>query len=269
MPFLRRTKGQAAMSNQTVRADVWLRRYREARPGAVRLLCFPHAGGAANFYLPFSRKLSPTVETLAVQYPGRHDRLAEPPARSIAELADGVVGALADREEGRSGPLVLFGHSLGAVVAFEVARRLERGPLGGPAALIVSACRAPSRLRPGSVHLRDDAGVLAELRRLGGTAGDLLGDEELVRMLLPTVRADYAALAAYTEPRPAVQPLACPIVVMAGDDDPVVPVDDALAWAQFTTGGFASELFPGGHFYLTSCADRVTESILRTAKTHA
>ncbi|WP_328836913.1 thioesterase II family protein [Streptomyces europaeiscabiei] len=260
------------MSAQAVRADVWLRRYREARPGAVRLLCFPHAGGAANFFLPFSRQLSPMVETLAVQYPGRHDRLAEPPARSIAALADGVVAALAEREEGRSGPLVLFGHSLGAVVAFEVARRLERGPLAGPTAptaLIVSACRAPSRLRPGSIHLRDDGGVLAELQRLGGTAGDLLGNEELVRMFLPTVRADYAALAAYTELEPVTRPLACPIMVMAGDYDPVVPVDDALAWAQFTTGGFASELFPGGHFYLTSCVDQVTESILRMVKTHA
>ncbi|MFF4037008.1 thioesterase II family protein [Streptomyces sp. NPDC001816] len=257
------------MSAQAVRADVWLRRYREARPGAVSLLCFPHAGGAANFYLPFFRQLSPMVETIAVQYPGRHDRFAEPPARSISELADGVVAALGDREEGRSGPLVLFGHSLGAVVAFEVARRLERGPLAGPTALIVSACRAPSRLRPRSIHLRDDAGVLAELQRLGGTAGDLLGNEELMRMFLPTVRADYAALAAYTELEPVTQPLACPIMAMAGDCDPVVPVDDALAWAQFTTGGFTSEIFPGGHFYLTSCVDQATESILRMVKTHA
>ncbi|MFG2977940.1 thioesterase II family protein [Streptomyces sp. NPDC048331] len=252
------------MSAQAVRADLWLRRYRAARSGAVRLVCFPHAGGAANFYLPFSRQLSPTVETLAVQYPGRHDRLAEPPARSLAELADGVVAELADVEEDGCGPLVLFGHSMGAVVAFEVARRLERDPL----ALIVSACRAPSRLRAGSVHLRDDGGVLAELRRLGGTAGDLLGNEELLKMFLPTVRADYAALAAYTEPEPVTPPLACPITVMAGDSDPVVPVDEALAWAQFTTGGFTSEIFPGGHFYLTSCADQVTESVLRTVKRH-
>ncbi|MEU5534183.1 alpha/beta fold hydrolase [Streptomyces sp. NPDC020362] len=254
------------MSASAVRTDVWLRRYRDARAGAARLLCFPHAGGAASFYLPLSQRLSPAVETLAVQYPGRQDRLAEPSARSIADLADGVAAALADREEDGLGPLVLFGHSLGAVVAYEVARRLEPGPLAGPAALIVSGCRAPSRLRPDPVHLWDDAAVLAELHRLDGTEGGLLGNAELVRMILPAVRADYAALTAYAESAPATRPLACPVMAMVGDNDPLVPVDDALAWAQFTAGGFGSELFPGGHFYLSSCADRVTDSIRRMVK---
>jgi surfactin synthase thioesterase subunit len=249
-------------------AAVWLRRYHEARPGAVRLLCFPHAGGAASFYAPLSGRLAPEVEVLAVQYPGRHDRLAEPPARSITELADAVATALADRA-GRDGPLVLFGHSMGAVVAFEVARRMGRGPLAEPAALIVSGCRAPSRLRFAPVHPRDDDGMIAELHRLGGTDGGVLGDEELMRMILPALRAYYAALAAYEGGGPVTRLLACPVVAMVGADDPLVPVDDILAWAQFTTGDFASELFPGGHFYLSSHAEQVTESIRRVLKTTA
>lgn len=250
--------------------DAWLRRYHDAGAGAVRLLCFPHAGGAASFYLPLSRRLSPDAETIAVQYPGRQDRRAEAPARSIAELADGVVAALAGRARDRAeGPLVLFGHSMGAVVALEVARRLERGPAGAPAVLIASARCAPSRQRPDLVHLRDDAGVLAALDRLGGTDDGLLGDEEMQRMILPAVRADYAAMAAYDAAASTVEPVGCPIVAMVGDGDPVVPVEDALAWARFTTGGFDSEVFPGGHFYLARQADRVAESIRRVVRTYA
>jgi pyochelin biosynthetic protein PchC len=249
----------------------WLRRYHDAESGAVRLLCFPHAGGSASFFFPLARQLSPHAETFAVQYPGRQDRRTERPAASIAELADGVVAALADQDDGRAGPLVLFGHSLGAVVAFEVARRLERGPLAGPAALIVSGRRAPSRQTAETLHLHDDSGVLTQLHRLGGTEVEVLADEDLLRTILPAVRADYRALAAYAEAvaEEAAGPVACPIVAMAGVDDPVAPVDDALAWSQFTTGGFESEVFPGGHFYLSAHKERVAESIRRVLKTYA
>jgi surfactin synthase thioesterase subunit len=137
--------------------------------------------------------------------------------------------------------------------------------------LIASGRRAPSRQLPETVHLRDDAGVLAQLERLGGTEVGLLGDEELVGMILPAVRADYRALAAYTEAcaQAAPSPVACPIVAMVGDSDPVTPVGDALEWAQFTTGGFESEVFPGGHFYLSKDKERVVESIRRVLKTYA
>jgi pyochelin biosynthetic protein PchC len=250
-------------------ASIWLRLYHDAEAGAARLLCFPHVGGAASFYFQLSRRLGSKTETLAVQYPGRHDRRSDPPARSVSEMADGVVAALSERGD-HDAPLVLFGHSLGAAVAFEVARRLERQPRPGwPAALIASSRCAPSRQHSEPVHLRDDAGVLAELRRLGGSDGGLLDDEDLVQLMLPVVRADFAALTAYEQAGPVTQPLSCPIVAMVGDADPIVPVEDALAWEQFTTGGFEHEVFPGGHFYLTQDADRVTESIRRVLRTYA
>jgi pyochelin biosynthesis protein PchC len=210
----------------------WLRRYHESESGAPRLLCLPHAGGSASYFFTLSRQLSPHTETLAAQYPGRQDRRTEQPAR-----------------------------------------RLERGPLPDPVVLIVSGRRAPSRQVPETVHLLDDAGVLAQLERLGGTEGGVLGDQDLVRMILPAVRADYRALADYagSEERTGSGPdtVACPIVAMVGDADPVTPVDDALAWSHYTTGGFESEVFPGGHFYLAQRAQRVTDSIRRVLKTYA
>ncbi|WP_424213056.1 thioesterase II family protein [Streptomyces sp. BI20] len=264
------------MNALDVRADAWLRRYRDPLPGAPRLLCFPHAGGSANFFLPLARELSPEIEVLAVQYPGRQDRLAEEPLRTVGDLAAGVVAALTAREAAQgpgAGPLVLFGHSMGAVVAFEVARRLGSGPAGGPAALIASACRAPSRLRRDPVHRYGDEGVLAELRRLGGTGGVLLQDPELLRMVLPTIRADYEALTSYTVAEPApgdpARPLDCPVTVLLGEEDPVVPLDDALAWEWFTTGPCASETFPGGHFYLSARQELVAASIRAAVRPHA
>jgi surfactin synthase thioesterase subunit len=219
-------------------------------------VCLPHAGGSASFFHPLSALLAPGAETVSVQYPGRQDRRGEPPAATVEELADGVADSLV--EQGDGGPTVLFGHSMGALVAFETARRLERRGRP-PAAIVLSGRRAPSRQLPETVHLRDDAGVLAELRGLSGTDSRLLGDEEVLRLILPSVRADYRALAAYRGD--TARPVGSPIVVMVGDADPLTPVEDALAWSAYTTGGFGSEVFPGDHFYLAAQRDRVTRSL--------
>jgi surfactin synthase thioesterase subunit len=188
--------------------------------------------------------LAPGVDVLAVQYPGRQERRGEPVVESVTELADLVAEALRpwlDR------PFALFGHSLGAVLAFEVARRLEREervPLG----LFASGHRAPHVARRGSVHLLDDDGLIAELRRLSGTDAALLADEELLRLVLPCVRADYKAAETYRyEPGP---PLRCPIAGFTGDADPLVPVDELRPWSEHTSGGFELQVHPGGHFYL-------------------
>lgn len=255
-------------------AGAWLRRYHDGEPGAPRLVSLPHAGGSASFFYPVSQRLAPFVETFAVQYPGRQDRRGERPAASIGELAEGVLRAIGDFGDG-SGPLVLFGHSLGAVVAFEVARRMEQRGLPGPAALIVSGRRAPSRQVPETVHLLDDAGVLAQLVRLGGTDAGILDDPDLVQMILPAVRADYTALADYAGSAhwagsgAGPRTLTCPIVALGGDGDPVTPVEDLLAWSEFTSGDFESEIFPGGHFYLTANAERVVDSIREVLRTRA
>jgi surfactin synthase thioesterase subunit len=238
---------------------LWVRRYREAPDSRFDLVCFAHAGGSATFFRPLSGALAPGVGVLAVQYPGRQDRYTEPPVDSIAELADRVAGVLADGRQDSGRPVAFFGHSMGAVVAFEVALRLRRSGHEGPALLFASGRRAPSVHQAETVHLRDDAGVLAELRSLSGTEAVVLDDEEMVRLVLPAVRADYRAIETYRVGPDAV--LSCPIVGMVGDADPKAPVEEVREWRRHTTGEFTLRAFPGGHFYLTPGQDRVAATI--------
>jgi surfactin synthase thioesterase subunit len=228
-------------------SGLWIRQYHPAPGAAVRLLCLPHAGGSASFYFPLSRALSPALEVLAVQYPGRQDRRAEPNIEDLPTLARRILGALdgwLDR------PLALFGHSMGATVGFELARMLEQERGVAPAWLFASGRRAPSMPRDERIHLESDEGFIKELRRLSGTDGNILGDEEMLRMILPATRADYRAAETYRyQPGPA---LGCPITAFVGDDDPKVTVEEARAWSAHTTAAFDFHVFDGGHFYLTS-----------------
>src|SRR4051794_9909349 len=137
--------------------ELWLRRFHPAPQAAARLVCLPHAGGSASYYHPLSAALSPAVEAVAVQYPGRQDRRSEPLVDDLLVLADRLADALADEP----GPLALFGHSMGAVLAFEVARRLEREGRE-IAALFVSGRRAPTAHRDEWLHRVGDAELLDE-----------------------------------------------------------------------------------------------------------
>jgi surfactin synthase thioesterase subunit len=222
----------------------------------MRLICLPHAGGSASFYLPVSRALAPALDVLAVQYPGRQNRRREPCIDHVPSLARGVYTALGDVADR---PLALFGHSMGAIVAFEVARILEHEHGVRPVRLFASGRRAPSVFREESVHLRDDEGLLAEVRSLSGTDLSILGDKEMLRLVLPAIRSDYRAAETYRyQPGP---PLSCPITVFAADADPKATLDEARAWCEHTTGSFDFRAFPGGHFFLTQYQSQLLEII--------
>jgi surfactin synthase thioesterase subunit len=240
----------------SVDPDAWIRRFHASEASGFRLVCFPHAGGSASFYFPMSRALRARAEVLAVQYPGRQDRRAEEPVRDIGTLADRVAQALRGQPADR---LILFGHSMGAIVAFEVARRMERGPGGAPPMLIVSGRRAPSRSRDDRVHLRDDNGLIAELKALSGPNETLLDNEEVIRMILPTVRNDYRAIETYVC-KPG-EKISCPITAFIGDNDPRVSLDEVRAWSEHTTGSFDLRVFRGGHFYLVNQREEVVGAI--------
>jgi surfactin synthase thioesterase subunit len=251
-------------------SDTWIRRFRPPSQGAsatrcnpaaqgtdtqgtgsqstVRLVCFPHAGGSASFYFPWARSLPADVEVLAVQYPGRQDRRADPPIEDIGELADRIFVALLPWT---GGPVAFFGHSMGAVVAYETARRLEQETSTRLTAFFASGRRAPSQ-RPGemTVDLEDDDSLMAALELLSGTDMALLRDEELVRMILPPVRSDYRAIHSYVH-RPGPK-LSCPITVLIGDADPLNTLDEARAWREHTAGDFDVRVFAGGHFFLSA-----------------
>ncbi len=222
-----------------------IRRFHPSLESCVRLLCLPHAGGSASFYFPVSRALAPGVEVLAVQYPGRQDRLAEPGIDNIPDLADQIFAAVrtvADR------PLALFGHSMGAILAYEVSVRLERNGFPAPTRLFASGRRAPSRYRDDRVHLRDDEGIVAELRAMEGTDSTLFADPDVLDMILPAVRSDYRAVETYRHR--AGESVSCPVTVLTGDIDPTVTLEEARAWGEHTTGPMDLRVFPGGHFFL-------------------
>jgi surfactin synthase thioesterase subunit len=236
----------------SARINPWLRRFHPAPEAPMRLVYFPHAGGAANSSFQLSAALPPVAEVVSVQYPGRHDRFGEPCVDSLGTLADEVtpwLDALDDK------PMAFFGHSMGSILAFEVARRLraEQGDVGGGAAsapthLFVSGRRAPTIFREERVHLMDDGGLVDDLRALQGTDDSIFDDPDVMQLVLPAVRADYRAIETYVyEPGP---PLACPVTAVIGDSDPRVDRADAEAWRQQTTGEFRLHVFPGGHFYL-------------------
>ena len=229
----------------------WIHRYSKKPDYPIRLVCFPHAGGSASYFFGLSKAL-PGVDVWSVQYPGRQDRRHEPLLDGVLQLAEGAYEALPDDDR----PTAFFGHSLGALLAFEVALRLEqnRGPT--LRRLFVSGRRAPSRYRPGVVHQADDDALAARLRHLGGTNEAFFTDPELLAGVLRVTRADYKAAETYIW-TPG-EPLACPITVLSGDSDPEATIEDAAAWKEHTAASFDLKVFTGGHFFLEEHWPEVT-----------
>ncbi|CAL9648786.1 thioesterase [Streptomyces sp. DH-12] len=231
-------------SRQTA-ASLWLRRYRPDETAAVRLFCFPHGGGSASAYVALTRELAPWVEAVAVQYPGRQDRRGEPFLTSVDATVDALLPVL---REAADRPYALFGHSLGATLAYEAARRLS-GAGRPPAHLFVSGRRSPSLPRRDMAYLRDDDALIAEVAKMQGCDPRLLQEKELLEMVLPPLRND-ARMADGYRPRPDPA-LTVPLTVLTGDADPHVPVEEARAWRDVAPDGSLDlHVLPGGHFYL-------------------
>ncbi|MET8982189.1 alpha/beta fold hydrolase [Streptomyces sp. NPDC004539] len=251
------------MTAGTEDRTLWIRRYHPADQDAVRLLCLPHAGGSASFFHPVSQALAPAVEVLAVQYPGRQDRRQEAFVDNVPELADRLLPVLlAEAETDTDRPLAVFGHSMGASLAFEVTARLEEADVP-PVMLFASGRRAPSRFREEeNVHTGGDQALLTEMKRLAGTDNRILGDEEMLQMILPALRNDYRAAELYRPERYHL--IKTPVTALTGDADPKATLDSVQAWSEHTTGEFRMEVFSGGHFYLVGQAPQVIKEIKAT-----
>jgi pyochelin biosynthetic protein PchC len=224
----------------------WLKYLDQSGSAAARsrqVVCFPHSGGAASAYRPLAVELAEHVQVIAVQYPGRQDRHDEPVVTDLHELADRVAEVL--RQTPAPVPRVFFGHSMGAILAYEVAQRLGGA---GPVTVIASGRPAPSRVRLTTSYLLDDVALADQVVRLGGTAAEVLKHTDLRSLLLPIIRADYRASETYRQR--GDPPLGCALIALAGDADPVASLDDVRAWSDHTTGSFRLQTFSGGHFFL-------------------
>ncbi|MEU2718362.1 alpha/beta fold hydrolase [Streptomyces sp. NPDC007205] len=236
------------MTAATARTGRWLLRFPPRATPTARLLCVPGAGCTAAMFHPWTTLVPDDVVVSVVQLPGRGARLRETPIERMNPLADAVAAAV---REGPGLPTVLFGHSLGALIAFEVARRLVARPENGNLiALGVAAHKAPQL---GSAGIEPEEAtperLVSFVESLGGTSGSALRDPEIRRMLLPVLRADleldrtYRCLAG-----PA---LTLPLHVYGGRTDPLVTEPEIEAWRDQAGGTFRLRWFPGGHFFLT------------------
>ncbi|KGF15016.1 thioesterase II family protein [Corynebacterium freneyi] len=248
---------------QTQIGSAWLRRFgRAAVRGATPLVICPHAGGGAAAYRPLAAAIEEAaqgaVDVIALQYPGRQDRIADPAPETIGGYADGALAEL--RSLLCDGPApILFGHSMGSMVAFELARRLEEEGVA-VGRLFVSGAVAPSRVADLPPHPTDDEGMVRHLAALRGTGGDVLGHPDIMRLALPALRADYAAFDRYETAGEA--PLAAPISAFGGEDDEHVTPGDLFGWSGHTCGGCDVRLFPGGHFYIDDRVGAVAAAIV-------
>lgn len=224
-----------------------------------RLFCFPYAGGGASAFRDWERLLPGDIELWAVQLPGREDRFSERPMEHIDDVLNALVPAvvpLLDR------PYAFFGHSLGALVCWELAQSLRALQVMAPEHVFVSAYRPPQleRDRDSPLHKASDAELVEELRDMGGTPEDVLSNPELMRLFLPTMRADLAITETHVH-RPG-EPLSCALAAFGGDDDPNVEQSELDSWAELTTGGFTRSIFPGHHFYLHDERSAVVSRLL-------
>ncbi len=217
-----------------------------ADPKNFRVLCFPHAGGNAGFFRNWREQFRSSFETVPVQYPGHENRRSENFAQSMQEL---VQGLLSDLKPMLTGDFAFFGHSMGAIVAFELIRALRREELSLPRLLIASGARAP-QFRRIYQPLPDPAPeeLLEQVRRLEGMPEDVLADPQLVNLLLPTLTADTALYRQYVYyPEP---PLSVDVTALGGVSDPNVSEAHLTAWQEQAAGAFFWKQLPGGHFFL-------------------
>lgn len=227
----------------------------DAGVGVPRVVCCPHSGGSAAYFRSWQQLAPADVAVLAVQYPGRQDRLAEPFAVSVREIAEAVAVEISQQPS----PVVLFGHSMGASVAYETARWLAATGVR-LAGLVVSSHTPPAVPVDSDIHLRADDEMWRALAELGGTEPAILQMVDLREIFTPILRADLALDAAYFNPA-AAGSLGAPILGLAGRQDVVAPPDSMLGWREVTTNWFDLRTFDGDHFYLQDRGEQVLHMV--------
>lgn len=241
-----------------------LKRRRSSTPPRSRLLCFPWCGAGASALRRLTTHLPADVDVLLVQLPGREERFGQRPLLTMDDVVAHVTSALAQEPDL---PLALFGHSMGAVVAYDVAHALQAQGERPPQLLMVSGHGAPRQRAATDPqwHLAPEEELVAQLAELGGTQSGLLQDKAALQAILPALRADYQVLE--SRPWTVRAPLACPIVACCSTGDTTVEIQRMDHWRHLTDGPFELHWFDGDHFYLSRdpqpLARRMSQSMRR------
>jgi pyochelin biosynthetic protein PchC len=241
-----------------LKSQGWLRVYRPVTDPRLRVVCFPHAGAGPTAYRGWIDLVPSDVEVISVCYPGRQDRFNEPFATSVESLAAGIGAALLRYS---ATPMVLFGHSMGAVTAYETAIWLEANQAIVPQRLFVSGSWAPNRIHERNLEYSDDE-LIKHIRQLGNTHTELFALAEIRELLLSALRADYRMLSRYR--RDHISRVSAPVTAYAGDRDPGCSPAQVAQWSIVTEQSFTVRVVPGDHFYLVpAVADLVDDVVAR------
>jgi len=225
---------------------------------SLRLFCFPYAGGSPHAFRAWTDSLPDWIELYAANLPGRGNRLNEPPYTSLTELTQ----SLAQNIECYLGKrFAFFGHSMGALLSFELCRQLRRARGIEPDYLFVSGHRAPHLKDIAPVHNLPDAQFLEKVRELNGTPPEILENTELIEFMLPILRADFQLLETYSY-LPDYK-LNCPLEAYGGLEDSETGYEQISAWRDHTTNSFAQRMFPGDHFFINTARQSLLHQVVR------
>ena len=256
------------MSNTlTAGGAAWLARIRSARsPAAVRLVCFPYAGGGPSVFLRWQDWMPSEVEILAAHLPGREARFQEPLDSGFAATVDSIMAAV---QQLVPLPTVYFGHSLGGLMAFETARRLEQQDLDeAPLQLVLSGCSPPHIDKSGEdgpTWRLGDARFVEKLKDLNGTPQEFLDSPELLELFMPLLRADFRLA---DEARRSIRDrTSIPVAVLGGTGDEITR-EELQEWQQYVTAPVSVQMLPGDHFFLNTGREAVC-AVVRARITHA
>jgi len=240
------------------KAQRWLRCFHPRPEARLRLFCFPYAGRGASLFRTWAEHVPPDIEVVALQPPGREDRFREAALRRMAPLVDAIAGVI---EPWCDRPFAYFGHSMGALIAFELARFRRRGGRPMPEWLFVSGRRAPQipDPEPPIPELPDEEFARELQRRYQGIPAPIADDPELRALFLPMVKADLELVDTYVcEPEP---PLDVPISVFGGTDDAITP-EELQAWQVHTTARCRVRMLPGDHFFINTGAEGILRKVV-------
>ena len=234
----------------------WLVNWKPNQTAHVRLFCFPYAGGGGSIFRSWQQSVTDTIEVCPVQLPGRGSRIAEPPCTDMNQLVRAAAEGLAQQLDK---PFALFGHSMGALIAFELARHLKRAYSAEPVHLFVSGRPSPQTITGPYDLDRLDAELPEMLRRGNASLDVTLDNPELMQLVLPILRADVTLCESYSYA--SAPPFSFPITAFGGLDDRGISRRSLEGWREHTTGRFGLRMFPGGHFFLSTCKAPLLEAI--------